>query len=117
MNGEIVQFIKERGLLVEKDIFDEILRGGDNVSVKHVITNLEKIAGQKIITTTILTKQEYKDSNNCKFTTKGSINHAFIRYNKAILIKLNKQHETTTVHPGIYTVNNNSHRASRNSIN
>ncbi len=56
MNPEILKEIKERGLLIEKDIF-EILSGFESIrTTKKIIESLEIFSGQKIITKASLNK-------------------------------------------------------------
>jgi|TARA_B100000315_G_scaffold253871_1_gene293638 DNA polymerase II small subunit len=56
MNSEILNIIKEKGLLLEKEIFEEVKKCEDTLSAKLLLENLEKISGQKMITRSSLTK-------------------------------------------------------------
>jgi hypothetical protein len=56
MNGEILKTIKDRGLLLEKEIFDIIEGFNDTKLAQEFIINLEKFSGQKIITKSSLSK-------------------------------------------------------------
>ena len=56
MNEEILNIVKERGLLLEKEIFDLLNSFDSPLIAKEFLVNLEKISGQKIITKAILNK-------------------------------------------------------------
>lgn len=56
MNDEILNLIKEKGLLLEKEIFEEVKRCEDTSSARLLLENLEKVSGQKMITKSSLTK-------------------------------------------------------------
>ncbi len=56
MNDEILKLIKEKGLLLEKEIFEEVKNCEDSSSAKLLLENLEKFSGQKMITKSSLTK-------------------------------------------------------------
>src|SRR3989338_1607131 len=54
MDEEILKAVKEKGLLLEKDVM-EILEGfGDVKKVKEFLDNLERYSGQKMITKSVL---------------------------------------------------------------
>jgi DNA polymerase II small subunit len=55
MNEEILKTIREKGLLLEKEIYD-LVGSLDNVSAKMFLDNLERVSGQKIITKSVLSK-------------------------------------------------------------
>lgn len=55
MNSEILQMVKERGLLLERDIFDILEKLNLNLA-KSFLDNLERASGQKMITKSILNK-------------------------------------------------------------
>jgi len=56
MNEEILKTIREKGLLLEKEIY-ELLEGFGSVeAAKSFLENIEKISGQKFITKSILNK-------------------------------------------------------------
>lgn len=56
MNSEILQLIKEKGVLLEKEIYD-VLEGVDDVGIAgNLIDNLEQVSGQKMITKANLNK-------------------------------------------------------------
>lgn len=56
MNEEILKLIKERGLLLEKEIFDLLQNFNNEQAAKNFLENLERISGQKIITRSLLNK-------------------------------------------------------------
>src|SRR5438046_8887812 len=56
MNEEILRTIREKGLLLEKEIFDLLQSFQDSNSAKMFLENLERISGQKVITKSVLTK-------------------------------------------------------------
>src|SRR3989344_6734002 len=53
---ELLQTVKERGLLLEKDIFDLLSSFQDQGAAREFLLNLEKAVGQKVITKSILHK-------------------------------------------------------------
>lgn len=55
MNESLMKMIREKGLLVEKDILD-LINGMDEGVASSLLDNLEKITGQKIITRSVLNK-------------------------------------------------------------
>ena len=56
MNPEILKTIREKGLLLEKEIFDVLENFNDVNMAKAFLENLEKSTGQKIITKAVLSK-------------------------------------------------------------
>jgi DNA polymerase II small subunit len=82
MNKEIIQLIKEKGVLLEKDIFD-ILKDVDDIGLaKSLIENLEKVSGQKMITRASLNKNfEFakKRVENLNGGVKNSFEKIFIK--------------------------------------
>ncbi|MBI2632216.1 metallophosphoesterase [Candidatus Pacearchaeota archaeon] len=56
MNEEILKTIKERGLLLEKEIFDLLQNFNDDKSARAFLENLERISGQKVITRSLVNK-------------------------------------------------------------
>ena len=64
MNKEILKLINEKGLLLEKEIFD-VLDGVKDINLAAVfLESLEKIAGNKMITSSTIIKNfgyEYRD--------------------------------------------------------
>jgi len=56
MNEEILKTIRERGLLLEKEIYELVENFGSPAMGKEFLENLEKVSGQKFITKNILNK-------------------------------------------------------------
>ena len=56
MNKEILSLIKEKGLLLEKEIFDLIDGFGDIHTAKFFLEQLERVSGQRLITRKVLNK-------------------------------------------------------------
>lgn len=56
MNDEIMKLVRERGLLLEKDIYDILSSFGDVNAAKNFLEGLERYSGQKILTKALLTK-------------------------------------------------------------
>ncbi len=84
MNEEILKTIKERGLLLEKEIFD-LINGINDVEVaKSLLENLERASGQKIITKAVLNK-------NVEFVrsavNKSEIENVFIKLGLSLEIR------------------------------
>jgi len=55
MEEEILKTIREKGLLLEKDVYD-LINGMDSSSARVFLDNLTKASGQKIITKSLLNK-------------------------------------------------------------
>ncbi len=56
MNEEILKTIKERGLLLEKEIYELVESFGSGAMAGEFLENLERISGQKFITKNVLNK-------------------------------------------------------------
>jgi len=56
MNREILDTIREKGLLIEKEIYDLIGNLDDAKVARHFLETLERISGQKIITKSVLSQ-------------------------------------------------------------
>lgn len=56
INPELLQVVKEKGLLLEKEIFEVLSSIGDIGVVKKLLENFENLAGQKMITRSTLLK-------------------------------------------------------------
>jgi DNA polymerase II small subunit len=56
MNNEVTTFLREKGILLEKEIYDLISSIEDTSQAKKIIEQLEIYSGQKIITKSTLTK-------------------------------------------------------------
>jgi DNA polymerase II small subunit len=56
MDEQILKLIREKGLLLEKDIFDLVEEIGKPEIVKEILVDVEKASGQKMITKDVLEK-------------------------------------------------------------
>lgn len=56
MNDAIAQLIRERGLLLERELFDLLNKFSDLPSAKVFLDGLERVSGQKMITSSSLTR-------------------------------------------------------------
>ena len=90
MKEEILDIVKERGLLLEKDIFDLLDRVDDVDTAKNFLESLEKISGQKMITFTLLTKNiEYVQNivRDLPGETKSLVEKVFVKVGLSLEIK------------------------------
>ena len=90
MNQEILKTIKERGLLVEREIFDLIDSFNDINTAKDFLTNLERFSGQKLITKSVLNKNfEYVKSivNNLPNESKSYVGNIIIKLGLSLEIR------------------------------
>jgi DNA polymerase II small subunit len=90
MNEEILKIVRERGLLLEKDIYDLLDDFGNANEARVFLDNLEKVSGQKIITSSTITKNiQYMREviNNFPGETKSSVEKTFIRLGLSLEIK------------------------------
>jgi DNA polymerase II small subunit len=94
MNPEILKTIRERGLLLEKDIFD-LLNGFDDAALaKDLLEGLERFSGQKIITKSTLTKNfEYVQNmvNRLPGENKSLLEKTFVRLGISFEIRKEKE--------------------------
>lgn len=90
MREEILKLIREKGLLLERDLF-EVLDGFQNVEhAKHFLENLEKASGNKIITVSNLSKNfaYIKEIvNELPGETKIGVERVFIKLGLSLEIK------------------------------
>ena len=86
-NEEILKTIKERGLLLEKEIYD-LITGFDDASVaKDFLESLEKCAG-KIITKSVLNRNfEYMQSAVKKFQGVENVESIFVKLGLSLEIR------------------------------
>jgi len=90
MKEEILDVVKEKGLLLEKDIFDLLDKVSDVDTAKNFLESLEKISGQKMITSTILTKNiEYVQNivRDLPGETKSLVENVFVKLGLSLEIK------------------------------
>jgi len=90
MREEILKTIKERGLLLEKELFD-LLEGFENVNdAKNFLEQLERYSGQKIITKSVLSKNiEFVRSmvGNLAGENKKIIDNVFVKLGISLEIR------------------------------
>ena len=90
MNLEILKTIRERGLLLEKDIFDLLDGFNDVVLAKTFLEGLERFSGQKIITKSTLNKNfEYVQSivNKLPGESKVTIENIFVKLGMSLELR------------------------------
>ncbi|MBS3066000.1 metallophosphoesterase [Candidatus Pacearchaeota archaeon] len=90
MNLEILKVVREKGLLLEKDIFDLLNSFGDVGFAKDFLEGLERFSGQKIITKSTLNKNfEYVRSivNKLPGESKHSVENIFIKLGLSLEIR------------------------------
>ena len=90
MNEELLKAIKERGLLLEKEIFDLVSSIPNASLAKEVLISLEKFSGQKIITKSVLNKNiEYvqKVINNFPGKDKSLVENIFVKFGLSFEIR------------------------------
>ena len=93
MNPEILKTIRERGLLLEKDIFDLLNSFDDSAIAKDFLEGLERSSGQKIITKAALTKNfEYVQNlvNRMHGENKSLVEKTFVRLGLSLEIRKEK---------------------------
>ncbi|MBS3089870.1 metallophosphoesterase [Candidatus Pacearchaeota archaeon] len=98
MNEEILKDIRERGLLLEKEIFDLLASFSDIVVARELLTSLEQSAGQKFITKSVLSKNvEYikKVVNQLPGENKDSVESVFVRL--GISLEVHKEREVREI--------------------
>src|SRR3989344_5673141 len=90
MKNEILDIVRRKGLLVEREIFDLLDRFPDKRKVEEFLDGIERHSGQKIITKSIL-------SRNSEFLMKtfGSFNEENKRVVENTSIKLGISLEVT----------------------
>lgn len=90
MNPEILRIVKEKRLLLEKDIFDLLNNFEDPKIAQAFLEHLVKYSGQRLITKSILHKnvsyvQNFVQSANSE--DKGSIERTFIKFGISVEIR------------------------------
>ncbi|PIN93026.1 hypothetical protein COU54_04720 [Candidatus Pacearchaeota archaeon CG10_big_fil_rev_8_21_14_0_10_31_24] len=58
-NEEILAIVKEKGILLEREIFDLMVNFSDGLKVRDFLTTIERVSGQKMITKSILNKNTF----------------------------------------------------------
>ena len=90
MNEEILKLVKEKGLLLEKDIFDLLNSFKDINLAKDFLDSLEKFSSQKIITKSVLNKNfEHVQSvvNRLPGESKATIEKIFVKLGLSLEIR------------------------------
>jgi len=93
MNVEILKTVRERGLLLEKEIFDLLNSFNDENLAKDFLEGLERSSGQKIITMSTLNKNfEYVRSvvNKLPGENKASVENVFVKLGLSLEIRKEK---------------------------
>jgi DNA polymerase II small subunit len=93
MNEEVLKTVREKGLLLEKDIFDLVNSLKDSNAAKEFLEKLEASSGQKIITKAVLSKNlEYVQSvfNKIPGEDKSSFENIIIRLGLSVEIMKEK---------------------------
>lgn len=90
MDVSILNVIKSKGLLLEKDVFD-LLEKFENPNVaKDFLVQLERVSGQKMITKNLLSSNaEYVKSfvGNLKEESKGEVENVFVKLGISLEIR------------------------------
>ncbi|MDP1695624.1 MAG: metallophosphoesterase [archaeon] len=80
MNEEIVKTIREKGLMLEKEIFDLVSNFKDTEMARDFLNEIVRYSGQKIITRSVLSKNfEYVQKLISNIPEKEMIDDVFIR--------------------------------------
>jgi len=90
MNSQIADAIRQKGLLLEKEIYDLLENFEDSGGAIEFLDSLEKISGQKIITKSILTKNYgfvKKTVNNLPDGSKSRVENIFVKLGLSVEIK------------------------------
>jgi len=90
MNPEILKIVREKGLLLEKEIFDILENFNDVGIARDFLENIEKFSGQKMITRSVLNKNfEFVRSfvNNLPGENKGIVEKVFVKLGFSLEIR------------------------------
>ncbi len=80
MNDEILRLIREKGLLLEKEVFDLVNSLSDAETARDFLERAERCTGQKIITRAAIEKNsEFMQKMAWNLTDKQSIERVFIK--------------------------------------
>jgi DNA polymerase II small subunit len=93
MKEEILKSIREKGLLLEKEIFDLVSNLNDTDALNFINT-IEKVSGQKIITKSILNKNiEYvqKIASGLEGEEKNKVESVFVKLGISLEIRKEKE--------------------------
>lgn len=89
INDDVLHLVKERGLLLEKEIYDLLSSFNDQGAAREFLINLEKVVGQKVITRSILHKnREYLQRvvSTLPGTSKSSVENVCVRLGLSVEI-------------------------------
>ena len=92
MNEEILNLIKSKGLLFDKEIFELINNFSDEKTAKTFIEQIERVSGQKFINKNVLSNNiEYVQSfmRNLDGEDKNTIERVFVKLGISLEIKGN----------------------------
>lgn len=97
MGQEILDLIKSKGILLDKEIFDLVGSFGDVSLAKKFLENLEKVSGSKMISRSTLTKNYEFVQNVVKGLpgeTKSSVEKIFVKLGISLEIKKEKMEDS-----------------------
>ncbi|MBX4211951.1 metallophosphoesterase [Candidatus Pacearchaeota archaeon] len=89
MNQELLQTIKDRGLLLEKEVFD-LVSSIDAQAARIFLENVERLSGQKVITRSVINKNyEYVQSfvRNLPGNDKSILENTFVKFGISLEIR------------------------------
>jgi len=94
MDIEILNTIREKGLLLEKEVFDLLNDFSDSRTAKDFLENLERISGQKMINRSVLNKNvEYVRSffGKLKMDDRKFVEKTFVKLGISLEIRREKE--------------------------
>jgi DNA polymerase II small subunit len=107
LSNDLLILIKERGLLLEKDIFDLLSGFQDNGSAQAFLLSLEKVVGQKVITKSILHNNvEYLQQavSQLPGETRSSVENVCVRLGLRIEIQRERALPTASNKPASHQI-------------
>lgn len=90
MNEEILRIIREKGLLLEKDVFDLLNSFNNQTEAKRFLEQIERISGQRMITKNLLMNNvDYVKSfvGTLRDEDKGIVENVFVRFGVSFEIR------------------------------
>lgn len=96
MNEEILKTVRERGLLLEREVFDLLRDFGNEKIASQFLENLERLSGQKAITKSLLVKNyEFvrKAVNDLVGENKSIVENTFVKLGITLEIRKETQIE------------------------
>lgn len=98
MNSEVLNYLREKGILLEKEIFDLVSNIQDTDAAKNLIAQLEQSAGQKMITRSNLTKNiSHQFISKLPGTDKSLVESIFVKLGINIEVKRETKIQENTV--------------------